>query len=73
VGRDEWWELSQRIGEETSRTVPVLAQYWSDGQRTVEEISHQIALETGTEATQLLVEYFQFVQRLDLIELTARE
>lgn len=73
MGRDEWWELSQRIGEEASRTVPVLAQYWSDGQRTVEEISQQIALETGLEATPLLVEYFQFVERLGLIELTTRE
>lgn len=69
AGRDEWWELSQRIEEEASRTVTALAQYWADGQRTLAEISGRIALETGLEATPLLVEYFRFVERLGLIEL----
>lgn len=73
AGRDEWWELCQRIKEKASRTVPVLAQYWADGQRTVAEIGRQIALETGLEATALLVEYFRFVERLGLIELADRE
>lgn len=73
AGRDEWWELGRRIREETSETVPVLAQYWSNGQRSVEEISRQIALETGLEATRLLTDYFRFVERLGLIELATRE
>jgi len=70
AGRDEWWKLCQRIKEKASRTMPVLAQYWADGQRTVAEIGRLVALETGLEVTPLLVEYFRFVERLGLIELT---
>ena len=70
--RDEWWELNQRIGKEASRTVPVLAQYWADGQRTVAEIGQLVALETGLEATHLLVEYFRFLGRLGLVALGER-
>ncbi len=66
--RDEWWELSRRIGKEASRTVPVLAQYWADGRRTVAQIGQMIELETGVEATPLLVEYFRFMERLGLCE-----
>jgi len=68
AGRDAWWELGQRIGKEASRTVPVLAQYWADGRRTVEEIGRLIALETGLEVTALLVEYFCFAERFGTIE-----
>ena len=50
--------------------MPVLAQYWADGTRTIGEIGRQIALETGLEATQLVKEYFCFVERLGVIELT---
>jgi len=73
TGRDEWWEFDQRIGKETSRTVPVLAQYWADGQHTVAEIGQLIMLETGLEATPLLVEYFRFMERLGLMEITERK
>ncbi|MBU0705062.1 MAG: M28 family peptidase, partial [Chloroflexi bacterium] len=73
AGRDEWWELDQRIGKEASQTVPALAQYWADGQRTIAEIGQLIALETGLETTPLLVEYFCFMERLGLVELEERE
>jgi aminopeptidase YwaD len=69
AGRDEWWELNQRIMKKASWTTLALAQYWADGQRTVAEIGRLIALETGQETTSLLVEYFHFVERLGLIEL----
>ncbi len=73
AGRDEWWELGQRIWKKTSRTAPTLAQYWADGQRAIAEIGRLIALETGQEATSALVEYFRFVERLGLIELAEKE
>jgi hypothetical protein len=38
----------------------------------VAEIGRQIALETGLETTDLLVEYLRFLERLALIELTER-
>jgi hypothetical protein len=69
AGRDAWWQLNQRIGKEASRTVPALAQYWADGQRSVAEIGQLVALETGCEATQLLVAYFRFLERLGLVAL----
>jgi aminopeptidase YwaD len=69
AGRDEWWALNQQIDKEASRTVPELALYWADGQRTVAEIGQRVALETGLEVTPLLVEYFRFVERLGLLEL----
>jgi hypothetical protein len=69
AARDEWWEFNRRIGEKASRTVPVLAQYWADGQRTVDEIGRLIALETGSEATSLLIDYFRFIERLGLVEI----
>ena len=70
--RDEWWEFGQRIGQRASYTVLALAQYWADGQRTVAEIGRQIALETGLEITDLLMEYWRFLERLALIELSER-
>jgi aminopeptidase YwaD len=71
--RDEWWELNQRLRKEASRTVPVLAQYWTDGQRTVAEIGRRVRLEAGLEATQLLAEYFRFLERLGLVELELQD
>ncbi len=67
--RDEWWELYRRIGKQASGTVPELAMYWADGQRTIAEIGQQVALETGIEVTALLVEYFCFVEQMGLLEL----
>jgi aminopeptidase YwaD len=71
--RDEWWELNQRLGKEASRTVPVLAQYWTDGQRTMTEIGQRVRLETGLEATLLLAEYFRFLEQLRLVVLEEEE
>ncbi|MCP4541262.1 MAG: DUF4910 domain-containing protein [Chloroflexi bacterium] len=67
--REEWWKLNQRIQKEASWTIPELAMYWADGQRTVAEISQQVALETGLNVTDLLVEYFCFAEQIGLLEL----
>jgi hypothetical protein len=47
-----------------------LAQYWADGTRTIAEIAALVRQETGHEATELLVEYFQGLAELELVELT---
>jgi hypothetical protein len=76
AGRDEWWELNQRIMKKASWTTLALAQYWADGQRTVEEIGQLIAQDAqgaGQETTSLLVEYLRFVERLGLVELAEKE
>jgi hypothetical protein len=67
AGRDRWWDLQQRIGK-VSRTLPVLAQYWTDGQRSVAQIATLIEQETGQEATELLTEVFSFLAELDLVD-----
>lgn len=72
AARDAWWELSQRGGKEAAGTAFVLAQYWADGRRTVQEIARRIALEAGLEAASLLVEYFRMAERLGLVELRER-
>ncbi|MGD1993743.1 MAG: DUF4910 domain-containing protein [Anaerolineae bacterium] len=65
--RDRWWDLQERIGK-VSRTLPVLGQYWADGQRSVAEIAALVEQETGYEATELLTEYFSFMVELDLVD-----
>jgi hypothetical protein len=67
AGRDRWWDLQQRIGK-VSRTLPVLAQYWTDGQRSVAQIATLVEQETGHEATELLTEVFSFLAELDLVD-----
>jgi aminopeptidase-like protein len=67
--RDEWWELNRRIQKEASRTVPELALYWADGQRTIAEIGQRVALETGLDVTALLIEYFRFIEQTGLLKL----
>ena len=73
--RDEWWKLGQRLNEKASWTATSLAQYWTDGRRTITEIGQQIALEAGLEAAPLLpllTDYFRFAERLGLFELTEK-
>ncbi|HDQ73002.1 MAG TPA: DUF4910 domain-containing protein [Chloroflexi bacterium] len=65
--RDEWHDLSQRLDKETAQTVPVMAQYWADGRRTIAEIGRLIGLTTGFEATPLLLEYFHFLENLGMV------
>ncbi len=68
--RDAWWEVEQRlksVAPKTSWTIPLLAQYWADGQRTVAEIGECVRLETGLEVTSWLVEYFRFLSSVGLV------
>ncbi len=75
AGRDEWWELNRQINQKVSWTASALAQYWADGQRSIAEITRRIALEADLEAASLLpllLDYFRFVERLGMLELTER-
>ncbi len=67
AGRDRWWDLQQRIGK-VSFNLPVLAEYWADGRRTIAEIAALVRQETGHEATALLTEYFSNLADLGLLE-----
>ncbi|MGD1995701.1 MAG: DUF4910 domain-containing protein [Anaerolineae bacterium] len=68
-GRDSWWELQQRL-RKISRTLPVLAQYWANGDRSVAEIAALVQQEAGHEAVGMLTEYFQMLANVGLVEMT---
>lgn len=65
--RDRWWDFQQRV-RKTASVVPLLAEYWADGRRTVAEIAARIRWETGVEATALIAEYFRWLADLGLAE-----
>ncbi|MBN1179085.1 MAG: DUF4910 domain-containing protein [Anaerolineae bacterium] len=67
AGRDRWYDLQKRLGD-VSRILPVLAEYWADGHRTIAEIAGLVKQETGRESTALLVEYFSELSKLGLIK-----
>jgi len=71
---DEERERLWRLRKERRRgfyTLPTLAMYWADGRRSLLEIADLIELETGQRDVELLVEYFQTLDKLNLVELKA--
>ena len=50
-------------------TLPTLGEYWANGKRSLLEIADLIELETGQRDVELLVEYFQMLGKLNLVEL----
>jgi aminopeptidase YwaD len=45
----------------------MLALYWTDGVRSIEEISHLVELESGETNLEYLVEYYSFLEKMGLI------
>jgi len=66
--REQVWQL-RKEHKKGFFTLPTLAVYWTDGKRTLLEIADLIELETGQRDVELLVEYFQTLAKLNLIEL----
>jgi hypothetical protein len=66
--REQWWQMRQEH-KKGFRILPTLAVYWADGKRSLLEIADLIELETGQRDVELLVEYFQTLAKLNLIEL----
>ena len=66
--QEQVWQLSQEH-KKGFFTLPTLAVYWADGKRSLLEIADLIELETGQRDVELLVEYFQTLDKLNLIEL----
>ncbi|MBC8263022.1 MAG: hypothetical protein H8E47_02735, partial [Anaerolineales bacterium] len=50
-------------------TLPTLAVYWTDGKLSLLEIADLVELETGQRNVELLVEYFQMLGQVNLVEL----
>ena len=66
--QEQVWQLSQEH-KKGFFALPTLAVYWADGKRSLLEIADLIELETGQRDVELLVEYFQTLAKLNLIEL----
>jgi len=66
--RERWWQMRQKH-KKGFRILPTLAGYWADGKRSLLEIADLIELETGQRDAELLVEYFQMLGKMNLVEL----
>lgn len=62
----------QKEHPQFGRTMPVLALYWADGERSVSDIADLLEAETGQRPTQALVQYFELLARVGGVELHRR-
>jgi len=67
---DTWYNFNKERGE-ASRTIPIVALYWADGQRNLREIADLVELETGHRDLELLVRYFELLARHGFVVLKA--
>ncbi len=66
--QDDWHHLLKEH-DKAPRVLPVVALFWTDGKRTLSQIAELVELETGHRDTELLVQYFEFLAQVKLIEL----
>lgn len=69
--REQWRKLVE-ARQEGGRTLPILAEYWADSERSVLEIVDLVEMETGQRDVELLVEHFRLLARMGLVELADR-
>jgi aminopeptidase YwaD len=65
-------EALYRLNQEYPKfgyTLPVLALYWVDGERSLSEVADLLEMETGMRMTEPLVKHFEFLSRIGGIEL----
>ena len=67
--REELRALERKMRERQLGAQPVLALYWTDGVRTLKEISDLVHLETGKEALKELRQLFSLLEKANLIEM----
>jgi hypothetical protein len=63
--RANWQEVSEKR-KAGAHTIPVLAEYWANGRRTALEIVDLIEMETGIRDAELIVYYFELLNKLSL-------
>ena len=63
--RDEWNNFSN--GRPAAWTIPSLAEYWANGRRTALQIADLIEMETGIRDVEMVVRYFELLQKLGLV------
>ncbi|MFQ5344064.1 MAG: hypothetical protein ACE5F6_21180, partial [Anaerolineae bacterium] len=66
--QERLYQLSKEH-KEAIRLIPVLALYRADGRRTLADIIDLVELETGKREAELVVEYFEGLEKMGLIEM----
>lgn len=64
--RDAWWSF---LKEWRMAVAPILALYWTDGRRTLLEIADRVEQECGRREVQKLVQYYELLEKLGLVEI----
>jgi hypothetical protein len=64
--RDRWNTFASQRGS-AAWTLPSLAEYWADGRRTALQIAELVEMETGIRDVELVVSYFELLQKLGLV------
>jgi hypothetical protein len=64
--KEAYYQLGKK--HPATRTIGTLAIYWTDGRRSLQEISQKVLLETGVTNLEYLVEYYEFLKKMQLIE-----
>ena len=66
MSRDALWQASKQAGN-LWWTARSLAEYWADGQRSVDEISDKVYQETGQRFDNEIMSYFEILEANDLV------
>ena len=67
--REELRKIEKSLRERQLGVLPVLAQYWTDGKRTLKDISDLTYLETGKEALKELCAVYRLLEAANLIRI----
>jgi hypothetical protein len=62
--RDAHWAFDK---DESGHTLQTIALYWADGKRTLAEIIDCVEWETGERKPAMLVEYFQWMEKIGVV------
>lgn len=66
--REAFRAFNKKI-ERPDAILQTIAMYWADGKRTLAQIVDQVELETGRRNAAMLVEFFQWMDKMGLVEL----
>jgi aminopeptidase YwaD len=66
--RAAWFSL-MKSRPDGGWTLPVLADYWADGRRTVRDIVDLVEMESGIRDAELIVKRFELLHKLGLVDL----
>lgn len=67
--REAWNQRLAAAGDIRHHTLTTLALFWADGKRSILEIADLVEMESGTRDVDLLLHYFQLLEKLGFVEL----